>query len=456
MMATKSAPVVLIEENPDERRGVQEILEQAGYRIYAARDFSEGLILIHQHAPRLVITDICQRGSNGLDLLSSIKELQQQIMVLVITAYGSFQQAVDAIRLGACDFLYKPFSREHLLFAVYKAFASEDFMQETRTPEANGSYNGHCVLLGKSQRIQVVHEQIKRMAGSSAPVLLLGESGTGKELAAKLLHSQSERSKGPFIPVNCASIPGNLLESELFGHVRGSFTGAVRDHKGKFEQADGGTLFLDEIGELPLELQPKLLRALQEQEYAPIGGKTKVVDVRVVAATNSNLEVWVDQGRFRSDLYYRLAVLPLTLPALRERTEDVGLLAQHFLDRYSVGRQVQLSNAAIAVLQNYTWPGNVRELQNLMERLAVLSGKELIEPEDIPVQLISRTEGDEPCVVNLPPGGFPLRDIECQAIRQALIATSGNLSKAAEFLNVPRHILAYRVDKYGINAYPAR
>jgi two-component system NtrC family response regulator len=301
--------------------------------------------------------------------------------------------------------------------------------------------------------MQAAHDLIRRMSGSCAPVLILGESGTGKELAARLLHNQSDCGKGPFVAVNCAAIPAPLLESELFGHVRGSFTGATHDSKGKFEQAEGGTLFLDEVGELPLDLQPKLLRALQEQEITPVGGSVKSVNTRIIAATNRNLEERVEQGLFRSDLYYRLAVLLLTLPALRERSEDIILLAQHFLSRHAEGRNLQFSSEAIELLQNYSWPGNVRELENLIHRLAVLARRELIEKEDLPRHIQICNKSHEPLVVHMPTGGFSLRSIECQAIKQALIASGGNRSKAAEFLEIPRHILAYRIKKFCIDDF---
>ncbi len=418
-MPENGGSIVLIEDDASQRRIMQHSLEKAGYTLHLADNARDGLMHVRSVNPRLVITDICLGDSNGLELLSEIKTYHKNMMVLVVTAYSSLEQAVEAIRLGAFDYLPKPFSRDQLLLAVYKALAFDGLQRENKKLKAALTSKGHRTLLGDSHGIQVVHDLIKRMSGSSASVLILGESGTGKELAARLLHDQGERAKSPFVAVNCAAIPAALLESELFGHVRGSFTGAVRDSKGKFEQAEGGTLFLDEIGELPLDLQPKLLRALQEQEITPVGGSTKSVNVRIIAATNCNLEKLIEQGRFRSDLYYRLAVLPLTLPALRERPEDVVLLTQHFLSMYAESRNLHFSSEALEVIQNYPWPGNVRELENLVQRLAILARRELIDKEDLPMHIQCCDKIHEPLVVHMPQGGFPLRDVERQAIMQA-------------------------------------
>ncbi len=450
-MPEKGGSIVLIEDDASQQRIMQHTLEQAGYKLHLADNARDGLMLVRSVNPRLVITDICLGESNGLDLLTEIKVYRKDAMVLVVTAYSSLEQAVDAIRLGAFDYLPKPFSREQLLLAVYKSLAFDGLQQENKKLNVVLASNRQRTLLGDSYGIQIVHDLIRRMAGSCASVLILGESGTGKELAARLLHDRGASGKGPFVPVNCAAIPTELLETELFGHVRGSFTGAVSDSKGKFEQAEGGTFFLDEIGDLPLNLQPKLLRALQEQEITPVGGSPKAINVRIIAATNCNLEELIEQGQFRSDLYYRIAVLPLTLPSLRERPEDIALLAQHFLNRYAEGRNLQLSLEAMAVMQNYSWPGNVRELENLMQRLSILARREMIDKEDLPIHVQACNRRQEPRVVHMPQAGFPLRAIERQAIVQALLATGGNRTKAAEFLHIPRHILAYRIKKFGID-----
>lgn len=451
-MPENCVATILIQKDTCQRQVMQEILEQAGSPLWIAGNLRSGLELVEEYRPRLVIIDLCQEDLDHRDILQQIKTCHSQARVLLITTSHNVELVLDSIHWGATDCLHKPFTPEQFAIAVYKILLREGPPQQDRPKKSAVSAENRPLLLGNSSRIQVVRNLIHRMAPSRASVLILGESGTGKELAARLLHGYGSRCAGPFVAVNCAAIPGALLESELFGHTRGAFSGAVRDHVGKFEQADHGTLFLDEVGELPMELQPKLLRVLQEQEVTPVGGIPKAIDFRVIAATNCNLEELVAEGRFRSDLFYRLAVLPLTMPALRERCEDIPLLAHHFLTQHARDDRVRLSAAAVETLQNYPWPGNVRELQNLMERLAILDRKGLIDNEDLPVHLHNGAGagGKDPCVVRLPPEGFPLKDIERQAIMQALLLSRGNLTRAAVFLQVPRHILAYRINKYAL------
>jgi len=449
-MRFANTSILLVEDDPSQQRVVGRFIEEAGYKLHIASNADEGLSSLQRYRPNLVITDIRLGDTSGITLLQEIRTARSDTPTLVMTAYGSLQQAIEVIRLGAFDYLYKPFAREQLLLAVYKALAYDDLQRENRRLKNHLKSQDARRLLGNAPSMQIIHELIRRMADSSAPVLILGESGTGKELAARLLHVQSKRSAAPFVAVNCAAIPATMLESELFGHIMGAFTGAVRDHCGKFEQADGGTLFLDEIGELPVELQSKLLRALQEQEITPVGGQSKYVNVRVITATNCDLEKAVHAGNFRNDLFYRLAVLPLSMPPLRERSEDIPLLAQHFIDKHSVGKKLSLSSEAIRTLQNYQWPGNVRELENLMARLTILASRDSIGVDDLPVRIQSCSKRREPIVVHLPREGFPLKSVERQAIMQALVACRGNQTKAAEFLDIPRHVLAYRLEKYGI------
>jgi two-component system NtrC family response regulator len=448
--------IVLIEDDASLCRVVEYSLQSAGYALHVAENKHDGILLVKEVKPRLIISDLCLGDSNGLDVLSELVPVVGNALILIITGHGSVQQAVDAIRLGAFDYLQKPFSREQLLLAVYKALTFKALQKDNTRLKAALVGKGYRTLLGDSPGIQLVHDLVGRMSSTAAPVLILGESGTGKELVARLLHEQSFCSKGPFVPVNCAAIPADLLESELYGHVRGSFTGANKDRKGKFELAEGGTLFLDEIGELPLSLQPKLLRALQEQEIAPVGGSTKGVNVRIIAATNADLERDVSSGAFREDLYYRLAVLPLTIPPLRERVDDISVLAQHFIRKYSDGREMRLSEAALQVMQKYPWPGNVRELENLIQRLVILSRNDRISKSDLPlhIQLNTSDRADRSCV-SLPRTGAALAEIERQAITQALMLCSGNVSKAARLLRVPRHVLAYRIEKYAIDREPS-
>jgi len=447
-MPEHGGSILVVDDDASLRRVTQHTLQESGYHVLVAENGEEGFRLFQQTHPRLVLTDVRMPGLGGLDLLARVKAYAPEAMVVVVTAYGSLQEAVKAIRMGAHDYLAKPFSREQLLLAVSKALAFQGLSRENRKLKAALARQLRQELLGDSPQMQAVHNLIRRMASTDASVLILGESGTGKELVARQLHNQGPRSEGPFIAVNCAAIPANLLESELFGHVRGAFTGATRNHQGKFEQANGGTLFLDEIGELPTELQPKLLRVLQEKEVTPVGGKTRPIDLRVVAATNRNLEQEVQAGSFREDLYYRLAVLPLTLPPLREREEDIPLLAQHFLDRFGRGRSLSLSPDALNALQRYPWPGNVRELVNLMERLAVLAKGEVIQRDELPLKVLTCGKSGARGVVHLPPEGYALEEIERQAILQALAFCSWNQTRAAEFLHVPRHVLADRIEKY--------
>ncbi len=280
--------------------------------------------------------------------------------------------------------------------------------------------------------------------------MITGESGTGKELIARALHQGGARAKESFVALNCAAIPANLLESVFFGHVRGAFTGAVNERAGKFVQADGGTLFLDEIGEMPMELQPKLLRVLQEMEVEPLGGKPRSVNVRIVAATNQDVETAIEEGRFREDLYYRLSVIPIELPPLRDRAEDIPLLIRHFLERFSSGAPLDINIETLDFLTAYPWPGNIRELQNTVERLAVLSQGDQIKLEDLPVKLLTSKSLSRNRVVELPPEGYPLEEIERDAVIQSLERNNWNQTRAAEFLQIPRHTLTYRMDKYDI------
>lgn len=454
-MEHPSPSILLIPVSSDrqQRQVMQGVLEATGSTLCMADNVSAGLELVATRQPRLVIIDLCPEDVARGDLLRQIATRHESAQTLLISDSNSLGQLIDLVHLGAWDYLHKPFSAEQFSLAVYKALASGCTREEGESRKFSNGIRKCPILLGSSDKIQTVKTMIKRMAPSDAAVLLLGESGTGKELAARLLHYHSGRCAGPFVAVNCAAIPPALLESELFGHLRGAFSGAVRDSPGKFQQAQEGTLFLDEVGELPAELQPKLLRVLQEHEVSPVGGSARLVDVRVIAATNCDLESLVATGRFRSDLFYRLAVLPLKMPPLRDRPEDIAPLARFFLGQIACNGTLDLSSAAVETLQRYPWPGNVRELQNLIERLAIMDQKGLIEREDLPANLLAGERIKKPCVVSLPPEGFPLKDIERQAIMQALVATSGNLTKAAAFLRVPRHILAYRINKYALEEF---
>jgi len=442
--------VLLIDDDESMRRVTEYTLTQAGYRVLAAADGEEGLRLFRKEKPSIVVTDIQMPGLSGYDVLRTVKEENAETLVIVITAFGTVEKAVDAMKLGAYDYLTKPFGRDELRLVVEKAFSYIGLRHENlRLKEELTAKLDFGHLVGTSPRMQEVFDIVQRVAATEATILIGGESGTGKELVARAIHRGSERENGPFVAVNCAAIPRELLESELFGHTRGAFTGAVRERKGKFELANGGTLFLDEVGEMPVELQPKLLRALQEREIEPVGGAPRCIDVRVVAATNRDLEEAIKDGAFREDLYYRLAVIPVHLPPLRQRRGDIPLLVRHFLVKHD-GADVTLTDDALASLEKYPWPGNVRELENYIERTLVLRRGPMIDSGDLPPRsnLRDRTRGG---VLNLPDEGYSLEDLEKEAVLEALRRNDWNQTKAANFLRIPRHTLIYRMEKYHIS-----
>ena len=446
-----SRKVLLIDDDDSLRRVTEYSLQSAGFHVVSAADGKQGLAAFHADHPEVVITDIQMPGLSGYEVLQQVKAERPETLVIVITAHSSVEKAVAAMKQGAHDYLAKPFSRDELVMVVDKAFNLIGLQEENRRLRDELEHQidfGHMV--GISDVMQEVFDVVRRVAPTEASVLISGESGTGKELIARALHQGSPRRKEPFVAINCAAIPADLLESELFGHVRGAFTGAVRDRAGKFEQADGGTLFLDEVGEMPLELQPKLLRVLQEMEVEPLGGKSRSVNVRVIAATNQDVESALLAGRFREDLYYRLAVIPIELPPLRQRADDIPLLIKYFLKRFSPGHPVDISAAALECMSAYPWPGNVRELQNALERMVVLNRDESLDLHHLPAKIRSKKTVSRGQVVDLPPEGYPLERIEREVVIQALERNEWNQTHAAAFLQIPRHTLIYRMEKYEI------
>lgn len=441
--------ILVIDDDVSLRRVVEFTLDQSGYEVLSAGTGDEGLELFNRHRPPLVITDVQMPGISGYEVLEKIKEIQADTLVMLITAFSSVENAVQAIKMGAYDYVTKPFSRDQLVLAVAKAFEYRGLRRENLHLKTALEAKGGHKIIGDSVVMKRLMERVKKVAASHASVLLSGESGTGKEIVARALHQGSERFGEPFVAVNCAAIPKELIESELFGHIKGSFTGAIKDRQGKFSLANGGTLFLDEIGELPLELQPKLLRALQEQEFEPVGGQTESVDVRVIAATNRDLELEMEEGRFREDLYYRLAVVPLPLPPLRERDGDIPLLLDFFLHKHEASATVVFDDEVIDKFKGYAWPGNVREMENVVEQMLILRQDDRLRIDDLPVR-ISRKSSVTNGVLNLPDEGYSLEDLEREAVVQALTKCSWNKSKAAEFLRIPRHTLLYRLEKYDI------
>lgn len=442
--------ILLIEDDNSLRRVTEFNLQQAGYEVTTASDGRSGMEAFKRLRPLMVITDVKMPGMDGYQVLEQVLELEPQTLVIIITAFSTVEKAVDAMKTGAYDYIAKPFSRDQLTMTVAKAFEYRNLRQENRQlkEELAGPDTGQQVI-GSAPAMQQLLQRVSRVAASEASVLISGESGTGKEVIAKALHRGSERQQGPFVAINCAAIPKDLIESELFGHLKGSFTGALKDRKGKFALANGGTLFLDEIGELPVDLQPKLLRALQEQQIEPVGGTPEQVDVRVVAATNRNLEEAMKEGLFREDLYYRLAVVPMEIPPLRQRREDIPRLLQHFISRQRDGSGVEMSAEVVEYLTRYDWPGNVRELENAVEQMLILRAADRLTMTDLPDR-IRRPAGSSAGVLNLPEEGYSLEALEREAVEEALRRCHGNKSKAAAFLQVPRHTLLYRLEKYSI------
>ncbi|MFO7982248.1 MAG: sigma-54 dependent transcriptional regulator [Desulfuromonadales bacterium] len=448
---TKAKNILVIEDDVSLRRVIEFTLEEAGCLVKTASAGEEGLEIFRDLEPAVVVTDIQMPGISGYDVLTEIKENAPDTLVIVITAYGTVEKAVEAMKLGAYDYLTKPFSRDELRLVVEKAFSFSSLKQEnTRLREELTEKIDFEHIVGISDEMQRVFDVVRRVASTEATVLIGGESGTGKELIAKAIHHGSDRREGPFVTVNCAAIPRDLLESELFGHLKGAFTGAVKDRSGKFQLADGGTLFLDEVGELPLELQPKLLRALQEMEIEPVGGSPSSVDVRMVAATNKDLEREVEENRFREDLYYRLAVVPVNLPPLRHRSGDIPILVKHVIQKQGE-TDVEVSDAAMECLERYEWPGNVRELQNAMERMLILRRSNVLGLDDLPSKIRRNDRGGARNVLNLPDEGYPLEELEKDAVLEALRRNDWVQTKAARFLKIPRHTLIYRMEKYGIH-----
>ncbi len=450
---TESNFIIIVEDNDTMRLGMSETLQRAGYRVQAYDQAGQALEKIKALNPELVITDLRMEPMDGLQLLREMKEVGLPTQVLLVSAYGTVDDAVKAMQLGAADFLTKPFSPDELRIRVQKIMeqrAAEqliDQLQEQNRYLRQEVDTPYAWLVGRSPSMRRIFELIDRVAGEDSSVLIQGESGTGKELVARAIHRKSLRNKGPFIKVNCAALNDNLLESELFGHEKGSFTGALRRKKGRFELADQGTLFLDEIGDVSSAMQVKLLRVLQEKEFERVGGEQTIrVDVRVIAATNQNLANLVHSGRFREDLFYRLNVIPMNLPPLRQRKEDLPLLAEHFLKK--LNSKKRLSADAIKIMQNYSWPGNVRELENLMERLHVIVREEEIGADTIAAYL-SPQVGLHPSTeaMNLNDAVF---QFEKQLIEHALQQSGGIKNRAAKMLGIRTSALYYKLEKFGL------
>ncbi len=448
----KKSTILLIDDDDSLRRVMEFSLAEAGYEVAAAASGEAGLRLFEKGAFDAVITDITMPGMSGMEVLARVHEADELLPVVVITAYGTIESAVEAMKKGAFDYITKPFNRDELRLTLARAIRMRRLERENveLRAEVTDRYRFESIV-GTSGKLREVLEMAGRAAPSDASVLITGESGTGKELLAKGIHYNSSRSKGPFVAVNCAAIPEGLIESELFGHVKGAFTGAIRDKEGKFELAHGGTLFLDEIGDLRVDLQAKILRTLQEREVDRVGGRHPVgVDVRVVAATNKDIERLVKEGGFREDLYYRLSVIVLPVPPLRERREDIPILVSHFLKKFGAGADVRIDEDALSAIKSYGWPGNVRELENVIERATVIRRGDVITLADLPDKLKKEKTDVANIILNLPDEGISLEELEKSLIVKALERHKGNQTRAAEYLGITRPTLIYRMEKYGI------
>jgi two-component system response regulator AtoC len=446
--------ILVADDDASVRALLRTLLIRAGHEVTEAEDGRAAIDVLRAQSFDVVLTDLMMPRADGFEVLRRARELQPKTPVIMLTAEGSIKDCVEAMRAGAFNFLTKPFHHRDLQELVERAIRARGPEGKTVLTQVSDEGRPEVALIGDSDSIRAVIDIIERVAHTNATVLVTGESGTGKEVVARLLHGSSGRSQGPFVAVNCGAIPESLVESELFGHVKGAFTGAHETRAGKFVQANGGTLFLDEIGELPLGMQVKLLRVLQEREVTPIGdGRPKSIDVRIVAATNVDLEAMIGKGRFRQDLYYRLEVLPIPLPALRERCADIPLFARHFLDAANrrLGTNVAIADDALTVLKLYRWPGNVREMENLFERLVILDRSGTITARDLPVKVRSQSQSSEEAATasaSLTRGAIDLAAtlgaIEDSLIEQALRQADGNKTRAAELLGLGRTTL---VDK---------
>lgn len=447
--------VLIADDEANMRWVLERALSKAGYDVETVEDGQLALDRALAERPDLVLLDLKMPKRDGLSVLKMLKAHYPDLMIVMMTAHGSTATAVEAMKAGAHDYLMKPFDIEELLITVSKAFEVESLREQVDYLKGEVQSDG-WQLVGSSDSMQAVKHLVERVALTPATVLIQGESGTGKELVAHAIHTLSPRVNGPFIRVNCAALTETLLESELFGHEKGAFTGAHARKTGRFELADGGTLFLDEIGELSFNVQSKLLRVLQERMFERVGGeKTIKVDVRIITATNRDLLKEAQEGRFREDLYYRLSVFPIFIPPLRERREDIPYLAEHFLKKLrTYGQCKTLGQGVLTQLMAYDWPGNVRELENVVERMVIISQEAVIGVEGLPVfNTISKEEKGRPGSIELPPEGVSLEELEKSFLRQAMEQTGGNQSQAAKRLGLSRHAFLYRLEKYGIDPH---
>ena len=444
------ATLLVADDDPGLRESLERTLTREGYRVVLASDGRAALERVQAGGVDLIVTDLKMPGLTGLELLRAAKAIMPDVDVILLTAFGTVEEAVKAMKDGAYDFLTKPFRREQLIKLIDKALERRDLIEQNRALKKQlEDLRAKGQMIGASPSWRRMLTLVEQTADSSATILIQGESGTGKELVARTIHERSARRNGPFIAVNCAALPETLLESELFGYEKGAFTGAAGRKEGRFELAHGGTLFLDEVGDLSLVTQPKILRVLQEGEFERLGGtRTLQVDVRIVAATNQDVAEMVKEKRFREDLYYRLNVITIRVPPLRERPEDIRVLAQHYLRVYAAknGRKLEgFTGEAIDRLEAYAWPGNVRELENLIERSVLLARKDRIDAEDLPEEVMGVKRPPRDAILELI--GTPLADIERRLLDETLRITGGNKTQAAKLLGIDVRTVARKLER---------
>ncbi|MDQ1524815.1 MAG: two-component system, NtrC family, response regulator PilR [Pyrinomonadaceae bacterium] len=458
------ANILIVDDEQGMRQLLSLVFGRAGHQVRAAENGRRAVEMLREAAADLIVSDVRMPDMGGIELLRAARELSPDVAVVMMTAFATVETAREAFKLGADDFIQKPFDVDELKLIVEKALELRQLKQEIQDWRKTQSDRGRLdQIIGRSPRMQAVYQMIETVAVVQSTILITGESGTGKELVARAVHNLSQRSDKPFVSINCGAFTETLLESELFGYVRGAFTGAAANRKGLFEAADKGTIFLDEIGEMSPAMQVKLLRVLQERKVRPVGGHEELtVDARVIAATNRDLPAMVKAGTFREDLFYRVSVIPIELPPLREKREDIRELVMHFAAKYSAqaGRSLTVSEAAMALLERYSWPGNVRELEHTIERAVALERTEQIQPERLPEQITNYSPARVADALDLPDDGLNLTahldQLEKTYLLEALRRTGGNQTRAAELLQLSVRSLRHLLDKHSIRNLTAQ